>query len=295
MARCRSGGNAHPDEIIAVQSIRALGAAVHYRQLEVTLAIAHGYQLTRMRIAIRGQHPVDFFSAGQAQVNPGKVGQRAKRQVSGGVAEHVEQEDVCLEAGGGDEWLGQRAAQRVVDRAAQLGKRHTRGQVCAAGGEDIAPVKGAVDFCEPEFGAVEMHQINGVAAAFGGFQQGSDQPIIGQDEKLVTQTRAQRPPRRAHPGVDHGDVHAAGREVGHRPPKGQGCRADILRWDFVGDVGDLRVWDDAPDHPFHRANETILIAKIGGQGNNRHGLRLTFALVRVKRDRLFVIPLPFIG
>jgi hypothetical protein len=42
----------------------------------------------------------------------------------------------------------------------------------------------------------------------------------------------------------------------------------------MADVGDLSLGGNAPNDPFHRADEAILIAKIGGQRDDRHAFKI---------------------
>jgi hypothetical protein len=107
---------------------------------------------------------------------------------------------------------------------------------------------------------------------FSRLDQRGQQAIIGADKIMFAQARRQRASLRAHAGIDHIDVHAAGRKERGRAPKGVGAFLNVLRRNRMADVDDLYLRGNPIDHTFQDACKSAAKSEIGGEGNNSHFL-----------------------
>src|SRR6266849_3896399 len=81
----------------------------------------------------------------------------------------------------------------------------------------------------------------------------------------------------ADPGINHDDVNRLGRKVRDRRSKKESAETDILRWNLMAQVDELRLRVQAQNDSLHRRYVRRLAAEIGGQGDQRlHGLKTKF-------------------
>ena len=80
----------------------------------------------------------------------------------------------------------------------------------------------------------------------------------------------ERAARSSDSGVDDGKVDAH-RHVRERVAEHERTLEDALRGNPMGDVDDLRLRRDALDHAVARADEVVLQAEVGEEGNDHDG------------------------
>jgi hypothetical protein len=97
----------------------------------------------------------------------------------------------------------------------------------------------------------------------------TEDSVVRADEELFATFNQNRVPVRADSGIDNGDVNCAGRKV-LVTSKESKCRSvDILRWNLVSYIDDLRVGIARKDDALHRSNKVIPRTKVGQEGDRR--------------------------
>ena len=138
-------------------------------------------------------------------------------------------------------------------------RRHSRRQVRAHRGEDVAAVKRLAHRM------TEVLLVGHVAhlALLVQVHHG-EHPVIRAQEILAPGFHQNRAARRAHPRVHHHHMHRLLREIAPRLRDQVGAFGDLERRHAVADIHNLRRRADAQDHAFHGAGKVVVEAKIGG-------------------------------
>ena len=149
----------------------------------------------------------------------------------------------------------------------------------AVGGEDIPSVKGITDRLELVLFPVQRegcaapghgcrHRLHKGGGCFhpGAVRRRHDtvllkevceQPVVRRKVPAPRCDQQQRAARCAHSGVNDDDVDRLGRKVGARCADNKGGVRDVLRWDLVGYVNQMRFGVDAENHAFHGRRVSI--------------------------------------
>lgn len=133
-------------------------------------------------------------------------------------------------------------------------------QVCSDGGEDVASVEGVVD------GVQKVSFVLQPVDALDLFvcEREGQYAVVGADEDVVVGLHSDGFAVAADAGINHCDVHGAPGKITVACHQRERAGADIARRNLVCDVHHRCFGMDAQDHPFHRSNEPILRAEVGG-------------------------------
>jgi hypothetical protein len=162
-----------------------------------------------------------------------------------------------------------------VDGRPQCGQVDAVAQVGGGGREDVTAGEGRSRGRQP---VQLLGQLDRPGRSAGERDGRCQQAVVGTDQHTgaVAHLDGQRPPVRAHAGVDHGQDHT-GRDVLDAAGEGQRAGPDVVRRDLVGQVDDGGVGGDVTDDRLHHPDElvggAVVRQKRHGVVAGRHGSR----------------------
>jgi hypothetical protein len=114
------------------------------------------------------------------------------------------------------------------------------------------------------------------------FVNAGEDTVVWRNEILILAADEDGAAFRAHAGIHDDHMDAARREIGISGGNGQSAIEQVERGDLVGDIDDLRLRIDLQDYAFEHADEMVVGAVVGGQGNDWIGQK-SLPLQKLKR------------
>ncbi len=162
---------------------------------------------------------------------------------------------------------GAREFEDVGKKGADAGEGEAARQVGGGGGEDVAAVEGLAEAGEEEGGVLEAADV----AAGEGVEGEGENAVVGAEEQVAVGADRQRAAAASHSGVHDDHMDGARGEVAPRGRQGEGPGREVAGADRMGEVNDVGLGGEGADDPFHGADEPVVEAEVGGEGDGGHG------------------------
>ena len=177
-----------------------------------------------------------------------------------------------------------RKGHRIRHRWAERSDGHPSRQVSGSRSEDVTSVEGVADLGQA---VTWIGQFDQYIHRLAGHHVTED-AVVRPDEGAHRRAQRDGPPCTSHAWVHHDEVYRVRREKGIGGVEHVGSLADVLRCDFVGDVHQLDVGNDAENDAFHRPYVAVGCTKVSREGNQKLSSFITPVHIKTTRSQMLL-------